>query len=610
MNKMFISRFKNNISLIKYKYFSADRYFTSGADILHQSLLKNKINTVFGYSGGAILPVLDKFYESPIQFIMNRTEQCAGHAATGYAKSSGKLGVIVSTSGPGVTNLITPLQDAYTDGVPILSLTGQVPTNVIGTDAFQECPATALTKPCTKWSYQIKSDDDIQEVIDYSINLAESGRKGPVHIDLPKDIMSLEYNHNTKVKANYKIENLKPDINNQLINLEKVVSLIENAKKPVIIAGNGCLDSYQELRKFVEKSKIPITTTLHGMGTYDERKKLSLHMLGMHGSAYANYAVQNADLLLGIGCRFDDRITGNLKGYAPNAFRNGGVIHIDNNMNQINKVKDIIKPNISIHSETKDFLDYINKSISKRKDTERKDWFSQIDQWKNDYPFCYKPSKSGIPKTQEVIKKLYQYVNSNNLNENTIITTGVGNHQMMSAQFFRWINPRSILTSGSAGVMGAGLPFAIGAQIANPNKNIVLIDGDSSFNMTFNDLGTVYEKQLPIKIMIFNDGRQQMVHVWQNLFFNKRFIATNNVNPSYTKLAESFGIESFLCDKSTDINAAIELMYQTNKPILVEFIIEPDFCLPLVAPGKNLDEMITDYDTLSKGKKMEGLAPS
>ena len=598
---MFSSKFKNNI----YK-----RCFTTGSDILHQTLLKNKINTVFGYSGGAILPVLDKFYDSPIQFIMNRTEQCSGHAAAGYAKSSGKLGVIVSTSGPGVTNLITPLQDAYTDGVPILSLTGQVPTSAIGTDAFQECPAVNLTKPCTKWSYQIKSNDDIEEVLDYSINLAKSGRKGPVHIDLPKDIMSLEYNKNTKIKSDYIIENVKPDINKQKINLEKVISLIEKSKKPIIIAGNGCLDSYQELRKFVDKTNIPITTTLHAMGTYDERKKLSLHMLGMHGSAYANYAVQNADLILGIGCRFDDRITGNLNGYAPNAFINGGVIHVDNNMNQINKVKDIIKPSISIHAETRDFLKYINNFVSKKRENDRLDWLNQILKWKKEYPFYYKPSKSGIPKTQEVIKKLYNYINNNNFNDKTIITTGVGNHQMMSAQFFRWTKPRSILTSGSAGVMGAGLPFAIGAKLANSNKDIILIDGDSSFNMTFNDLGTVSEKQLPIKIMIFNDKRQQMVHVWQNLFFNKRFIATDNVNPSYTKLAESFGIDSIYCDKSNDIETAIELMYQTDKPILVEFVIEPDICLPLVAPGKNLDDMITDYSGLSKGGQMEGLAPS
>jgi acetolactate synthase-1/2/3 large subunit len=601
MNRIFISKFKNNI----YK-----RCLTTGSDILHQTLLKNKINTVFGFSGGAILPVLDKFYDSPIQFIMNRTEQCSGHAATGYAKSSGKIGVIVSTSGPGVTNLITPLQDAYTDGVPILSLTGQVPTNAIGTDAFQECPAINLTKPCTKWSYQIKSNDDIEEVLDYSINLAESGRKGPVHIDLPKDIMSLEYNQNTKIKSDYLIENVKPDINKQKINLEKVISLIEKSKKPVIIAGNGCLDSYQELRKFVDKTNIPITTTLHAMGTYDERKKLSLHMLGMHGSAYANYAVQNADLILGIGCRFDDRITGNLNGYAPYAYTNGGVIHVDNNMNQINKVKDIIKPSISIHAETKDFLKYITNFVSKKRENDRSDWLNQILKWKKEYPFYYKPSKSGIPKTQEVIKKLYQYINNNNLNKDTIITTGVGNHQMMSAQFFRWTNPRSILTSGSAGVMGAGLPFAIGAKLANLNKDVILIDGDSSFNMTFNDLGTVYEKQLPIKIMIFNDKRQQMVHVWQNLFFNKRFIATDNINPSYTKLAESFGIDSIYCNKSSDINTAIELMYQSDKPILVEFDIEPDTCLPLVAPGKNLDDMITDYSGLTKGKPMEGLAPS
>ena len=602
--------YRFTISPIKNKKFLNKRFLTTGSDVVHQTLLDNKIKNVFGYSGGAILPVLDKFYQSPISFIMNRTEQCSGHAAVGYAKSTGKLGVIVTTSGPGVTNLITPLHDALTDGVPILALTGQVPTAAIGTDAFQECPAVDLTKACTKWSYQLKKSDNIQQVINYAIDIANDKRKGPVHIDLPKDIMSLDYDSNltkSKFVMKDKIFNSDPKMK-----INKLVKLINKAERPIIIAGQGTLDCFSELRHFVKKSKIPITTTLHAMGVYDERDELSLHMLGMHGSVYANYAVQNADLIIGLGCRFDDRITGNVKGYAIKAFQaaekgKGGVIHIDNSINQINKVKNVISPSMSIQSDAKDFLTEINNNHDLNKYFDRTNWLNQIKEWKNKYPFYYTPSKKGTPKTQQVIKELYQYVNKNSINNDVLITTGVGNHQMMAAQFYRWTHPRSILTSGSAGVMGAGLPFAVGTQIANPDKNVVLIDGDSSFNMTFNDLGLIAEKNLPIKIIIMNDGRQQMVHVWQKLFFNNRFIATDNYNPSYIKLAEAFGIDSIYCNKVNDITTSIELMMETNKPILVEFKIEPDVCLPLVAPSKNLDDMITDYSGVLP---MEGLAPS
>ena len=510
--------------------------------------------------------------------------------------------------------MITPLHDAISDGVPMLSLTGQVPTAAIGTDAFQECPAIELTKACTKWSYQLKKTDNIEEVINHAIHLANSDRKGPVHIDLPKDIMSLDYDVSLTNLQNFTIsnKNVLEKNNNKYGSIRKFITLLNKSKKPVVVAGNGCLDSSPELREFIKKANIPITTTIHGMGVYDERDFLSLHMLGMHGSVYANYAVQNADMIIGIGCRFDDRITGTIKGYGLKAFQaadkgTGGIVHIDNNATQIKKVKKMINPSLSILYDTKEFLADVLTDNKINTEIDRSEWLYQIEKWKNKYPFFYKPSEKGTPKTQEVIKKLYSFVNKNNFNDDMIVTTGVGNHQMMSSQFYRWSRPRSILTSGSAGVMGAGLPFAVGAQVANPNKTVVLIDGDGSFNMTFNDLGTVAEKNLPLKMIVLNDGRQQMVHIWQKLFFNERFVATDNFNPDYVKLAESFGIQSIKCDRSSDIDTAIELMFDTKSPILVEFKIEPDICLPLVAPGKNLDEMVTDY---SEMVPMEGLAPS
>ncbi len=584
------------------------RYSSNGARSIINALKKHEFDTAFGYSGGAVLPVLDAFVNNDIKFVMNRDEQCSGHSAAGYFKSSGKPGLTVTTSGPGVTNLVTPLYDAYNDGVPFLALTGQVPTGAIGTDAFQECPATEITKPCTKWSYQIQKGDNISQVIDYAMDIMMEERMGPVHLDLPKDIMMEGYDEsktrwcdfpNTNSKKIYPEEK---DINNLL-------KLIEISERPVILAGQGCLDCYQELREFVKKTNIPITTTLHAMGVFDEREEQSLHMLGMHGSVYANYAIQNSDLIITLGSRLDDRITGNMNGHATKAHQafnenRGGLIHVDNSIEQIQKVKKISNPDISIHAECKDLLVELNKYQYNKN---RQKWDNTIKKWKRKFPFYYSPSEIGLPKTQEVIKNIYQYVNTNNINDDMIITTGVGNHQMMSAQFYRWTRPKSILTSGSAGTMGVGLPYAIGAQFANPDKKVLLLDGDGSFNMTLNDLGTIAENNLPIKMVIFNDGRQQMVHVWQKLFFNNRFIATNNMNPNYVDLASAFGIEGLKCDNSDDVKASIELMFESKNSFLLEFQIEPDICLPLVAPGKNLDDMITDY---SKVLPMEGLAPS
>jgi acetolactate synthase I/II/III large subunit len=615
-NYMFIKKRHTLCNIFKIRSFSLSHNIkqqSSGARSILGALEKHNFETAFGYSGGAVLPILDAFTFSNINFIMNRDEQCSGHAATGFSKSTGKIGLTVTTSGPGVTNLVTPLHDALSDGVPFLALTGQVPTEAIGTDAFQECPAVEITKACTKWSYQVKKGDNLEKVIDTAIKIMTSNRMGPVHIDLPKDIMMNTYdpllNKNTNFKS-AKILNINKNINNKNFNIMKLVSMVNKAQKPVIIAGHGCLDSYQELREFINKTKIPITTTLHAMGVIDEKSEHSLHMLGMHGSVYANYAVQNADLIIALGCRLDDRITGNLKGHAPEAHKafkekRGGLVHIDNSINQLNKVKKIVKPDMSICSDTKTVLDMLN-SYKFNPDNSYK-WRNQIKNWKKEFPFYYKPSENGLPKTQEVIKKIYNYVDKNEKHNDMIITTGVGNHQMMAAQFYRWSQPKSILTSGSSGTMGVGLPFAIGAQIANADKTVLILDGDGSFNMTLNDLGTVAENDLPIKIVIFNDKRQQMVHVWQKLFFDERFIATDNFNPDFVKLADAYGIEGIKCDLSEDIEATVELMFETNKPILVEFTIEPDICLPLVAPGKNLDEMITDY---SKVLPMEGLAPS
>ena len=563
-----------------------------GKDAIIRSLKKNHVDTIFGYGGGAILPVFDSLSNSGIKYFMNRHEQSSGHCAEGYAKVSGKPGIVTTTSGPGVTNLITPLQDSYSDGVPIIVFTGQVPTHAIGTDAFQECPATELTRPCTKWNYQLKDANEIEYVIDKAFHIATTGRPGPVHIDLPKDIMS---NRVTKESVEFEPFDDKKELDqHNLIKMELLCNLIEKAERPIIIAGHGCVNYDKHVTFMAHKCNIPVTTTLHGLGIFDEYSSKSLHMLGMHGSAYANYAVQEADLILSLGARFDDRIIGTKDGFAPEARKaeregRGGIFQVEIEPCQIGKS---IVPTGTFIGDCGDFLNYVVNNTGYRS---RKKWFDRIGKLKEMYPFNYEKSTHHI-KTQQVIEKISE---KTSMRQNTLISTGVGNHQMMTAQFYRWTTPKQMVSSGSLGTMGVGVPFAIGAKLACPKKMVICIDGDGSFNMTMNELATIAEYNIPVKIAIMNDSRQQMVYVWQELFFNSNFISTTNHNPDYNMLAESFGIKSIRCDNPYDLDRAVTEFIRYDGPILGNFIVEPDKCLPLVAPGKNLDEMIlTDEEEI------------
>jgi acetolactate synthase I/II/III large subunit len=568
-----------------------------GKDAIIRSFKRNNVDTIFGYSGGAILPVFDSLSNSGIKYFMNRHEQSSGHCAEGYAKVSGKPGIVTTTSGPGVTNLITPLQDSYSDGVPIIVFTGQVPTHAIGTDAFQECPAIELTRPCTKWNYQLKDADEIEYIIDKAFHIATTGRPGPVHIDLPKDIM------NNKVLKESRefgpLEEKKEMDAHNLIKMEVLCNLIEKSERPLIIAGHGCVNYDKQVTFMAHKCNIPVTTTLHGLGIFDEYSSKSLHMLGMHGSAYANYAVQEADLILSLGSRFDDRIIGTKDGFAPEARKaeregRGGIFQVEIEPYQIGKS---IVPTETFIGDCGEFLNYV---VDNTGYMSRKKWFDRISKLKEMYPFNYKKSNNHI-KTQQVIEKISE---KTSMLQNTLISTGVGNHQMMTAQFYRWTSPKQMLSSGSLGTMGVGVPFAIGAKLACPEKMVICIDGDGSFNMTMNELATIAEYNIPVKIAIMNDSRQQMVYVWQELFFNSNFISTTNHNPDYNMLAESFGIKSIRCDNPYDLDQAVTEFIKYDGPILGNFIVEPDKCLPLVAPGKNLDEMILtdDEDILLTGE--------
>lgn len=576
----------------------------SGASIIYQHLLYKKVNDVFLYSGGAIMPLIDKFYEGPINYYINTHEQSAGHAATGYAKSTDKTGVAIVTSGPGLTNMVTPLLDATNDSTPFVLFSGQVSTVNMGTNAFQECPATEITKPVTKWSYCVESVNELDHVIDYAFDIANRGKKGSVHIDLPKDVLvdtlseprtmeeeiMLEHealSNISSVSTTSKIMPLPP-----APSLQSLGEIINNAKRPVFYIGQGCNPYSDILRDLVKTSNIPITTTIHAMGVYDEADHLSLQFLGMHGHAAANYAIQESDCIIAIGSRFDDRTTGAIKKYAPEAFRaysenRGGIIHCNIEQGEISKN---VASHYNYHMDAGIFMIKLAKYLSFK---ERPEWLNMIALWKENYPFQVDPAGQNKIKTQEVIQEISDQVVERGLADRTIYTSGVGNHQMMAAQFIQWKYPKTFLSSGSLGVMGVGLPYAIGAQIANPAHIIIDIDGDGSFNHTLSELKTLVEYNLPIKVAIMNDKSLSMVRVWEELFFEERYTATaSEKNPDYVKLAESYGIKAIRCDSYQDLPDMVGYFLEYSGPIVADFRVEKDQCLPLVAPGKGLDEMI------------------
>jgi acetolactate synthase-1/2/3 large subunit len=597
----------------------------SGAMLIRNFLQKKGHNIISGYSGGAVLPLLNSIKQSNIKFIKNSNEQCSGHFAEGLAKAQNKQkpGIIVTTSGPGITNCITPLYDAYGDGIPLLILSAQVDQRFLGTDAFQEAPAVEATRPFTKFSECIYDINKLEDTLNKAYDLAMTPRFGPVHLDIPKDVLISEININDTYSGNNDTANNDTDIIQNTakientVKIENSISLINKSKKPIIIFGQGAINSSEIANFICETYNIPCCTTIHGLGVVSEEFKYSLGMLGMHGSAAANYAIQESDLIIGIGNRFDDRTIGNINGYGKNA-RNKenetnnnetnnnetnkglGIIHIDNSDEQIKKVKKLFnsQKNLQIKSINIDaniFLKNVNKKINK---VNRDNWLKNITNLKNTFKFDYIKLKKKI-KVQDVINELDKKITQVNMDrDNILFTTGVGNHQMFTAQLITWTHPNKMLTSGSAGTMGVGLPYALGAQIDNKDKIVICIDGDGSFNMTSSDLQTAVENNIPVKIMIMNDSRQQMVYVWQKLFFEENYIGTENErNPCYKSLAEAYGMKAIKCDSFENLDSSLEFMLNYNSgPILCEYIVVPDICLPLVSPGKALDEMLLRDD--------------
>src|SRR5882724_4502572 len=554
----------------------------SGAQIFHEMLVQqHKVEVMFGYPGGAILPVFDALYKTPAKFILNRHEQGSGHCADGYARATGKPGVCIVTSGPGATNTVTPLATAQLDSIPILVFSGQVATKVIGNDAFQEADVTGITRPCTKWNYLIKDVRELPRIINEAFLIATSGRPGPVLVDLPKDVTTgicpdevddTPRPHVVKKRANALGS---PALTRQV---QEAAELINRSERPVLYVGGGAIisNAAEVLRKMAEKGNIPCTTTLLGLGAFDEHNERALYMLGMHGSAFANYAVQECDCLISVGARFDDRVTGNLATFAPKA----KIIHIDIDPSSISKNVDVDVP---VVGDARLSLEAMLEFIEHR---DRRDWFSQIAAWKKRYPFKYfDDSKNAKP--QYVIEEINRQTKSE-----AIITTGVGQHQMWAAQFYRWRFPRQMITSGGLGTMGYGLPAAMGAALGSPGKIVVDIDGDASFCMTLFELPTIAEYNIPVKVMILNNDFQGMVKQWQDLFYGRRYSQTAMKNPNFAMMAEACGIKGIRCDRKEDVPKAVEQMLSHNGPVVADFYVEPnEHVYPMVPSGKGLHEM-------------------
>lgn len=551
----------------------------SGAQILVDSLKREGVEYIFGVNGGAAMPIFDALYsETELKLIPMRHEQGASHAADGYARATGNVGVALATSGPGATNLVTGIATAYMDSIPMVAITGQVFTDYIGSDAFQECDVIGVTRPICKHSYLIKSCDEVADVVAEAFHIANTGKPGPVIIDIAKDAQMHEALFRYPETVN--IRSYKPQVDGDPGQIAKAVALIKDAKRPIIYAGGGVVlaNASEELRQLTRKTGIPITVTLMGLGAFPETHPLAMEMPGMHGSCCANYAFTDADLIIAVGARFDDRVTGDLSKFAPNAKK----IHIDIDASCIGKN---VPVDVPIVGDAKNVLTVLNKQSST---ADIDPWRDQIQAWKQKYPFEYEQKIDKVM-PQYVIEQIYEHY------RDAIVVADVGQHQMWAAQYFKFTEPRQWLNSGGLGTMGFSLPAAIGAQLGCPDKTVVNINGDGSYIMTIQELVPAITLKLPLKIFIINNMYLGMVRQWQELFHGKRYSAVDyHDNPDFALLAQAFGATGLRVEHPEDVEPALQKAKGINAgPVVIDFIVdEEENVFPMVPAGAGLGDVI------------------
>jgi len=551
----------------------------TGARTLIEALQREGVDTIFGYPGGVVLPIYDELYDSSIRHILVRHEQAAAHAADGYARASGRVGVCLATSGPGACNLVTGIATAYMDSIPIVALTGQVPTGLLGNDAFQESDITGITMPITKHNYLVKDAGDLDRTIQEAFYIARTGRPGPVLIDLPKDVTTGEVKGGGAAPGEVCLRGYQPTYQGHVRQIDKALDLVVQAERPLIYAGGGVVLSgaSAELLEFAQTTAIPVTTTLMGLGAVPGDHPLSLGMLGMHGTQSANYAVTECDLLLAVGVRFDDRVTGRIGTFAPNA----AVIHIDIDPAEIGKNKPVDVP---IVGDVKAVLQAFLRRMQKRGDTTN--WVARTNAWKAQYPLTYREDDHLRP--QYVIREL-----SDILKGEAIITSEVGQNQMWTALYYCFKKPRTWITSGGLGTMGYGFPAAIGAHFARPDVPVVDVAGDGSFQMNIQELGTVAHYRIPVKVMILNNMYLGMVRQWQELFYDRRYSYTELPPVDFVKIAHAYGVEGMRVDEKAGVREAIETALATDGPFVLDFRVErEENVFPMVPAGAAINEMI------------------
>ena len=551
-----------------------------GAKILIESLLKENVEVIFGYPGGAVLPLFDALYDAPLKFILTRHEQAAAHAADGFARSSGKVGVCLATSGPGATNLVTGIATAHMDSIPMVAITGQVKTSLIGNDAFQEADVIGVTRSISKHNYLVKDINDLARVVKEAFYIARTGRPGPVVIDFPVDIQMQEADFN--YPPDVSIRSYKPTYFGHPGQIKKALQLIYRSRKPVIISGGGVIlaQASPSLLKFAEKIHAPVTSTLMGLGGFPGTHELALGMPGMHGTVYANMAITECDLLISVGCRFDDRVTGKVSAFAPEA----KIIHIDIDPTSISKN---VRVDVPIVGDAKNIIGQLLEELNTSKLPDTAGWNEKIKEWKKKYPLVYKKTGRRI-KPQYVLEELYKQTKGK-----AIIVTEVGQNQMWASQFYKYDYPRQFISSGGLGTMGYGFPAAIGAKIANPEKTVVDIAGDGSIQMNIQELATVAAYDIGVKIIILDNGYLGMVRQWQELFYNHRYSGTTLKNPDFVKVAAGYGVKGKRVDKEKDVKSAIKEIISYKGPVLADFLIEPEEnVFPMVPAGEAINRMI------------------